>query len=356
MDLKTANAKIDRVKIRQKGDKLYLRATLPCKPGHGDGAKQYELSTGLENNPREIKLALAKAQSLESEIIYERFTWENWENPQKAETQNNIETAIARHEQWYWETRARNKTKTEGYRSTYLAYFATLPLDEPCTLAILKRELLRYEADSFGRLRAYSAYQSLAKVNGIDWPRDWSALRGSHKPGDRLIPTDEQIISEWEKLNPDWQWITGMLTAYGLRPHEIFTLDLSRWPIVKTDKKTKTGERLIWPISHQHDWLEIFNLGDRRFPNFRLTGEETNRALGRKITSGFLNKKIAFCPYSLRDAFAIRCAVIGIDSAIAARLMGHTIQEHCDSYLRFIDEISTARIVAEKVPHLAGKI
>jgi hypothetical protein len=58
MNLEQANAKIDRVKIRQKRNRLFLRATLPCKPGQGDGTKQYELATGCRNTDQGIKIAL----------------------------------------------------------------------------------------------------------------------------------------------------------------------------------------------------------------------------------------------------------------------------------------------------------
>lgn len=58
--LKTANI---RVRIRRKGDKLYLRATLPPRQGE-TATKQRDLSLGMSANPIGLKLAEAKAKEI----------------------------------------------------------------------------------------------------------------------------------------------------------------------------------------------------------------------------------------------------------------------------------------------------
>ncbi len=75
MNLDWANTKLNRVTIIKRGNKLSLRATLPPKPGDGIKPKRYTISTGLFANATGLKLALAKAQKLESDLIYERFSW-----------------------------------------------------------------------------------------------------------------------------------------------------------------------------------------------------------------------------------------------------------------------------------------
>ena len=183
----------------------------------------------------------------------------------------------------------------------------------------------------------------------MDWPHEFTALKGRYKTGDRKIPTDQEILDAALSMPSEWQWLVGMLAAYGLRPHELFTLDRSRFPIVKVHRDTKTGERLVWPIWDKINWIEALDLETYRFPNFQINGNETNRKIGFKVSCGFRSRNLDFTPYALRDAYAIRCAIIGVDSAIAARLMGHTISEHCKSYLRFIDEVATNKILTEKL-------
>ncbi len=58
-----ANAALDRVQIRQKGDRLYLRATLPPKLGEGDKPKRCELSTGYGAHAEGLRFAKAKSAS-----------------------------------------------------------------------------------------------------------------------------------------------------------------------------------------------------------------------------------------------------------------------------------------------------
>jgi hypothetical protein len=72
-DLDRANAKLTKVKILARGHSLSLRGRFPSKEGDGT-KKRYTLALDLPNTAEGIKLALAKAQALESDLMYERFT------------------------------------------------------------------------------------------------------------------------------------------------------------------------------------------------------------------------------------------------------------------------------------------
>lgn len=117
-----ANARLDRVKIRQKNNRLYLRATLPAKDGSGKW-KQTDVATGCPAGDKGYKAALAKAQKMESDLIFDRFNWDDWlkEKEQRlvVPLRNNFETAVAKHQEWYWESRKKTKTKEEGYQVTF---------------------------------------------------------------------------------------------------------------------------------------------------------------------------------------------------------------------------------------------
>lgn len=64
---------------------------------------------------------------------------------------------------------------------------------------------------------------------------------------------------------------------------------------------------------------------------------QDNEALGNLVTKAFKRYEIGFTPYYLRDLWAIRCLVEGIESSIIARQMGHSITTFYDHYQRHID-------------------
>jgi len=339
------NARLEKVKIRQKGSRLYLRATLPPKKGEG-AWKQYEIKTGCPATDQGIKAAFGKAQRLESDLIFDRFNWADWMTQTEITLKNNCETAIAEYEKYFWETRPKNATTEDGYKTSYQRYFDYLPQDEPLNLDTIRKTLILFDVDSYYRKHAYQAYKSLADLHKLDWPKEFSSLKGKWKAKKRHVPSDTEIIKAIQKIdNKSWRWLTGILATYGLRPHELFQLDLSQFPIIATHEDTKTGSRKVWPVPS--DWVELFDLGDRHWPNFKLNGTETNRDLGSRVTRGFRPLKLGFSAYALRDAFAVRCAMRGVDSAIASRLMGHGIEIHYRHYHSYIDEISMGKILGK---------
>ena len=78
--IEKANAKLDHIKIKQRGKKLSLRGTLPKKPGKGSGVEQTFVSLGLSANEDGVRVALAKARKLEDDLLYERFNWGDWQD------------------------------------------------------------------------------------------------------------------------------------------------------------------------------------------------------------------------------------------------------------------------------------
>jgi hypothetical protein len=191
-------------------------------------------------------------------------------------------------------------------------------------------------------LRAYVAFGALAKFAKIDLPDDWAKLRGEYKPsGDRVVPSDIEISKIREKiLDPQWRWVFGILAAYGLRPHELFYLDFSKMPILIVQAGTKTGHRLVYPMPGR--WVEEWDLAETH--PLEKPEEKANKYIGQRIAKKFHSLELGIVPYGLRDAYAIRAAVLGIDSAIASKWMGHSLEVHYRSYLRFIDQIAHDKI------------
>jgi glutamate-1-semialdehyde aminotransferase len=94
-----------------------------------------------------------------------------------------------------------------------------------------------------------------------------------------------------------------MLATYGLRPHEIFNLDLERFTrqteAIRVFDTTKTGQRLAYPCPSA--WRERFELWDVQLPDIQTEGK-SNKDLGRKVSQEFREQKIWHDPYDLRHA------------------------------------------------------
>lgn len=97
-----------------------------------------------------------------------------------------------------------------------------------------------------------------------------------------------------------------MIVAYGLRPHEVFRLDLDQLRqgsvIVSVLEQTKTGSRQVWPC--YPEWFDHFQLQDVVLPNVNL--DRTNTAIGESCTHYFADFKLSFRLYDMRHCWAVR--------------------------------------------------
>ena len=331
-----ANQALDRVKIRQHGGRLYLRGTLPPKPGDGDAPKQYEISTGLSATTEGIAIAKAQAQEIESLLMRDRFDW----TPYLKGKQKSAETVsewVARFEADFWSKRTRTLSREESWKSDYLRAFNHLPADEAISAELLRRTAIATPPETRTRQQFCRSFMALAKFAGIEL--DLSDISGNYKPQvQRKLPSDERIAEIYGSIqNPKWRWVFGMLATYGLRPHEIFWIDCSGLkdsPVLPVGRNTKTGERLVWPSPSQ--WWSEWELWEVDYPNIRTTGK-SNKELGSKV-SGWFRDRIPFSAYYLRDAYAVRCSVLGVDPAIACRWMGNSLQVYYEHYHKFISQ------------------
>lgn len=352
IDLEKANQALDRVKLRVKGNKLYLRATLPPKPGDGRKSKRYELSTGIPYNAKGIEYALAKAKELEADLILERFSW--YKYLKEGATLASIEDWVRRFEINYWQTHDRTINREDNYRSDWTRPFTFLPPDEPLTEEVLRRVLLRFASDSRDRRRCYVAFNALA--NFAELEANLKDLRGNYKPKiQREIFTDGQIESIRNSIkNPAWQWVFGICACYGLRPHEVFRLNCERLtdspPILSVEQDTKTGLRSVFPLPGE--WVEKWQLWAVKMPNVRVEGR-SNTALGSRVSQEFYELNLGLTPYHLRTAYAVRACRLRIPDSVASQWMGHDITVHYRSYQRHIDEIGH-QIIWESLGKIGG--
>ncbi len=336
--IRQANQALNRVKILRRGRKLALRGTLPCRDS-GRGTSRAVISLGIYANPAGVKVAIAKAQRLESDLNLDRFDWADWLDGEMGEEK----TAAA----WGAEFGVIKAAtiKPQSYRANYEEPLASLP-EKPLTEDMLIAHVLkRSPADSWGRKNDCMVFRQVAKLAGV--AVDFSSIRGRYSPAllsPDDVPTDEEIEATWRGLNnPAWAWVYGMLATYGLRPHEVFRiapqgLDKVTGRITILED-SKTGRRDVWPLPER--WRSLFDLDQIKLPNIRIEGRD-NQELGERIGQNLCNpasRKIPHNPYALRHAWAIRSAVMGVPDSIAARWMGHSVAVHAKTYHAAIDQL-----------------
>ena len=199
---------------------------------------------------------------------------------------------IEDYQQEFWKTHEKNRQGIKTWESHYLRHLKKLPQSQPLTKDALESALKGTRPLSNSRF--YLAWQLRKFCQFCEF--DGSKVIDSYatplpQPTLRKIPTDEEVVKGFstigealssraskEVTQPEqWQWLYGMLATYGLRPHELFAIDLEAF--TDTNNKfhlvylnpsltegTKTGERSCGiPPLYPH-WIELFDLKNIKFP------------------------------------------------------------------------------------------
>lgn len=231
--------------------------------------------------------------------------------------------------------RGRSQTTWTG---DYWKVLKHLPPEAPLTATLLHQLVIATPPNTKSRRRACMVAQQLAKFARLNYdPRPYQGRYTPRKPQPRDIPTDEQIVAFWKSLeNPGWRFILGLIATYGLRPHEAFLVDFEQ--LRKGDRvlwvlRGKTGQRRVWAF--HPEWFEQFNLSSPVLPGVDLT--RSHDQIGHSATRHFWELKSPFRLYDLRHAWAIRTLEYGLEDALSARQMGHSVEVHCEIYQQWID-------------------
>lgn len=269
--IEKANAKLDKVKIMQRGNRLTLRATLPAKPEDGTKPKQYTISPGLPATIEGLKLTVIKAHKIEADLIYGRFSWAS-----KNQEKLTIGKAIAQFEQHRWQTKEKTINRANTYKKDYLDHFLYLPQDKLLTVELLRDAVKTTIPDSRKRRGMTIAFGAL--LNYLEIEHDLNKYKGNYAPTKkRIIPSLEDIDRYYDMMkSPQWRWVFGIIACYGIRPHEIFHLDCSMMlefpPVLRVKPETKTGARLVYPLPDE-----------TRIVDWKLHEPILRRVLGMKI-------------------------------------------------------------------------
>jgi len=320
------------VSIILKGDRLYLQATFPPKPNTTKTKPhQQKLSLGVHANGAGLSFAESEARKIGALLDLNQFSWEPY--TKKIANEVLVSDVVTRFEKDYFNKRARSPKSETTWNGDYFAVFKNLP-DQVLDTKLLNETIAKTQPDTRQRKRYCMALGALAKFAGIDF--DGNSLVGNYSPKKvtpRDLPTDKAISEIFYKINnPQWRWAYGCLATWGLRPHEIFHLDLSDFPIA-TVTDGKTGRRRVWACFPE--WAEQFDLINVKSPV--CTGK-SNRDLGNRVTNFFGRNKLGFAPYDLRHAWAVRTLEFGLDVSLAAQQMGHSVQVHTDIYHQWISD------------------
>jgi integrase len=344
------------ISIEQRGGTLWLRGTLPPKPNSGKTKPyQQKLSLRTKEHPQGVKATVAglqyaeqQARAIRVELDKDQFNWADWQLSQALENETATNW-IEKFEEDYWKKRKRNQQTETTWKTDYQAVFPKFlefAKDAELSIDLLIKFINQTSPDSRARKRVCDVLGRLAKFAKLDNLDAIKELTGDYSSGTvspRRLPSDPQIVQWREKIqNPGWQWVYGMCAAYGLRPHEVFRVDLLDFPVARVDDETKTGERFIYPL--YPEWAQRWNLKEIILPKLESIEDSPNAKLGTKVSGFFYDSDIPFPAYNLRHCYARRCFEFGFTPDFGAKLMGHSVTTHCKTYRAWIDKETYWRV------------
>jgi len=355
--------KQDNVKVNLKriGDTVVLVATLPLKPGdtHPQGRKnkQYNLTVngkGFPFNLDGLAEADKEARHLSKLVATRTFDWnEKYLGKQATpviEKPKSIGELLAEFEKKYFLTRKRNRQSETTFTKLLTVLKRSFNnLEKPLSDEVLEETIASTSAGTSTRSLLVSALSVLC--NTFKYQFEFKGYKDGYKPKERQIPTDEEIVESFYLFKPNkygkqsqcqaYQWIYGMLASYGLRPHEVFAVDLDKFlstankdNVLYVDDSltdgTKTGSRVVFPL--HPEWVDLFDLKQPKLLETTATLASKSQCISRV----FISNNIPFAPYNLRHAYAIRGHVLGMPLKAMADNMGHSVEMHTSTYQKYM--------------------
>lgn len=324
------------VSIRSRGERLYLRATLPPKLGSGKTQRfQQEIALNIYANPAGVKRAEAEARKVGGLLACKEFDWKPYLSA-RLQPGETVADWVERFEADYFARRDRNPKSETTWSKDYLVPFNQLQNDKLLNADLLIDTAKTYPPDTRARQRACTAYAALANFAGV--AVDLKPLRGKYRPTavKREDVPNNFLILEWCDRIPDLRWLNffRLVACYGLRNHEAFYIDLER---LKDDpvavvRDGKTGYRAALPCPMAW-WEQWFKGAEIELP---VVAARVNGQYGNVSSQYFRRLGLPFKLYDLRHAQAGRMALKGIDPAVAAKSQGHSLQVHSDIYLNYL--------------------
>jgi len=349
--LKAANTRLKtakvRVTLRTRRDSIFLRATLPPKPGSNHlEPQQYDLRTGLPASLDGLKRAENEAKLLGSQMALKTFRWEDWLDITPNNERKGAEAIEAFKKHWF----STHQITEATWERHWLKVFQHLPQDKVLTPEMLLTVALDSQPDSRKRKRSSRMLQRLAEFLNLEI--DLKAYQGHYSQPEKArdLPSDE-LISTWrDKIpNQNWQWVFGMLATFGLRPHEAWFCEFED-PLTLRVLDGKTAERVASAL--YPDWVKKWDLENIQRPKLSC---QTFQQYGERCCRQFNRYKVPFVPYDLRHAWALRAALkFRLPETVAAKLMGHSVAVHHKTYHRWLSAIEQRQAYMDAMALWAG--
>ena len=343
--------------IELRGETLNLRGTLPPRTNsYRQRAYQQRIPLGLPATKAGLKQIEQEAKVIAARLIEKTFDWNQYlpNSPPQALGSGTMAEKIAAFEQTIvcpprGDVKDLAAARTT-WEKTYAPYLRKLTrtLDQHSRLSLQEAILATVQstpAHSRSRQICCTALGSFAGFCGLEMTADLRSLWGNYSPSRtqrRQIPSDQDILSWCDRIpNPQWRFVYGIMATYGLRNHEVFFCDYGQLEMGQSEARitvletTKTGLHDVWPF--WPDWVELLRLREVLLPplNTDLT-RTTLQRIGQQVSTQFRRYGIPFSPYDLRHAWAVRTIHFGLPDTVAAKMMGHSVTLHNQTYHRWI--------------------
>ncbi len=348
-----------KLRIEKRGEKLNIRGSLPSKEDKSN-FKVQRISLGIKADISGLEEAKKKLQLINLQLELNQFNWIQWiniSNNKKDKQDCEFQKKIDLFEEFFFKenkneylTSARKTTWSSSYKPYLKRIINIYESSNNKDLNNIFIETLKsYKEGSRSRKQCATSLSVLAKFLNIKLPEDWKANAkgyGLSNASFRDLPTDDEVEKLWHKIpNNSWKFVFGLMATYGLRNHEVFFCDLSSLTkygdkIIRVLPTTKTGEHQVWPF--HPEWVEKFELhmlgnNPTLLPNInRDLSITTLQKIGKKVTDQFKRYSLQIRPYDLRHAWAVRTIFYDLPDTVAARMMGHSVSLHTQTYHHWI--------------------
>ena len=367
-----------KLKIEKRGGKLNIRGSLPSKENKNI-QKVQRISLGIDANTDGLEEAKKKLQLINLQLELNQFEWRNWIT---SSIQGNNKTyeffikEISEFEKNFFKEHRNehlNSARKSTWNSSYKPYIKRMiniykKNDNKDINHIFLSTLKSYQEGSRSRKQCGTSLNVFANFLKLSLPSEWKSLSrgyGIKKASYRDLPDDNLIEELWRNIpNKSWQYVFGLMATYGLRNHEVFFCDLSALKnngdkILRVLPTTKTGEHQVWPFHPK--WVDLFQLSSlgndpSLLPKInRDLSQTTLQNIGKRITDQFNRYGIRIRPYDLRHAWAVRTIFYDLPDTVAARMMGHSVSLHNQTYHHWITKRDQQKAVNNALLKFAGK-
>jgi len=367
-----------KLKIEKRGSKLNIRGSLPSKENKSI-QKIQRISLGIDADNYGLIEAEKKLQLINLQLELDQFDWRNWITSATREENKTYDFFIKKISEFEkkffqeYKNHYLNSARKSTWNSSYKPYIKRMisiyrenhhkEIDY-----IFLNTLKSYEEGSRSRKQCGTSLNVFADFLELKLPSEWKSLSrgyGIQKASFRNLPDDNLIEELWGKIpNKSWRYVFGLMATYGLRNHEVFFCDLNALKnggdkILRILPTSKTGEHQVWPFHPK--WVELFDLsslGDNPtlLPKInRDLSETTLQNIGKRVTDQFSRYSLNIRPYDLRHAWAVRTIFYDLSDTVAARMMGHSVSLHTQTYHHWITKRDQQKAVNNALLKFAGK-